>query len=239
MTGLQDRLTPEQVEEFGRELDEIRRRIVADLGREDVEYINKIIKTQRGLEVAGRGLMYLGFLPPAWLAAVGCLSVSKILDNMEIGHNVMHGQYDWTRIPELNSKTFEWDTAAPGDNWRHSHNYMHHTHTNIVDKDRDVGYGILRISEDQEWHPYYLGNPVYAVLLATFFQWGVWLHDLEVERLLSGELKWSETKEVRRKMAEKAGKQVGKDYVLFPLLTGPLAPLTLAGNATANLVRNL
>ncbi|SNR45573.1 Fatty acid desaturase [Haloechinothrix alba] len=239
MTDLRDRLTPEQVEEFGRELDEIRQQLVADLGQEDVDYINRVIRTQRGLEVAGRGLMYLGFLPPAWLAAVGCLSVSKILDNMEIGHNVMHGQYDWTRIPELNSKTFEWDTAASGDNWRHSHNYMHHTHTNIIDKDRDVGYGILRIDPDQEWHPYYLGNPVYAVLLAIFFEWGVSLHDLEVDRMLKGEISWKDKAEVRRKMRAKAGRQIGKDYVLFPLLTGPLAPLTLLGNASANVVRNL
>jgi fatty acid desaturase len=239
MTGLQDRLTPQQVEDFGRELDEIRQRVVADLGAADVEYINKIIKTQRGLEVAGRGLMYLGFFPPAWIAAVGALSVSKILDNMEIGHNVMHGQYDWTRIPELNSRAFEWDTVAPGDNWRHSHNYMHHTYTNIVDKDRDVGYGILRMDPDQKWHPYYLGNPVYAIGLAFMFQWGVMLHDIEFDRIVKGEITWADTKEARAKMRAKAGKQVGKDYILFPLLTGPLAPLTFLGNAAANVVRNL
>ena len=33
--------------------------------------------------------------------------------------------------------------------------------------------------------------------------------------------------------------QTLKDYVLFPVLTGPSAPFTLAGNATANLTRNL
>jgi NADPH-dependent stearoyl-CoA 9-desaturase len=239
MTGLQDRLTPQQVEDFGRELDEIRQRVVADLGAAAVEFLNKIIKTQRGLEVAGRGLMYLGFFPPAWIAAVGALSVSKILDNMEIGHNVMHGQYDWTRIPELNSRAFEWDTVAPGDNWRHSHNYMHHTYTNIVDKDRDVGYGILRMDPDQKWHPYYLGNPVYAIGLAFMFQWGVMLHDIEFDRIVKGEITWADTKEARAKMRAKAGKQVGKDYILFPLLTGPLAPLTFLGNAAANVVRNL
>ena len=81
---------------------------------------------------------------------------------MEIGHNVMHGQFDWTNDPKLSGKGFEWDTACPGDQWRHSHNYMHHTHTNIVGKDRDIGYGVLRMSEDQEWRPYYLGNPLYA-----------------------------------------------------------------------------
>ncbi|RZQ64865.1 fatty acid desaturase family protein [Amycolatopsis suaedae] len=239
MTGLQDRLTPEQVEEFGRELDELRQRIVDDLGTADVEYIHKVIRTQRGLEVLGRGLMFAGFFPPAWLAGTVALSLSKILDNMEIGHNVMHGQYDWTRDPALSSQRFEWDTVAPAENWRHSHNYIHHTYTNILDKDRDIGYGILRMDAEQKWHPYYLGNPVYATLLAIFFQWGVMLHDLEVDRLLKGERKWSEFREVRARIARKAARQFGKDYVLFPLLTGPLAPLTLLGNATANLTRNL
>ncbi|HVV08842.1 acyl-CoA desaturase [Amycolatopsis sp.] len=236
MTGLQDRLTPAQVEEFGREMDEIRQRVVADLGKEDVDYIYNIIKTQRGLEAAGRALMYV---PPAWPLAVAALSVSKILDNMEIGHNVMHGQYDWTRDPALSSQQFEWDNVAPGENWRHSHNYIHHTYTNILDKDRDVGYGILRIDPAQKWHPYYLGNPVYAFFLAFMFEYGVMLHDLEFDRIVRGERKWSEFKEVRARMVRKAARQIGKDYVLFPLLTGPLAPLTLAGNLTANVVRNV
>ena len=137
-------------------------RVVADLGERDADYIRKVIRAQRGLEVAGRGLLFAGFLPPAWLAGVTALSLSKILDNMEIGHNVMHGQYDWMKDPALSGKGFEWDTACPADQWRHSHNYMHHTHTNIVGKDRDIGYGVLRMSEDQPWHPYYLGNPLYA-----------------------------------------------------------------------------
>ncbi|MEC3979765.1 fatty acid desaturase family protein [Amycolatopsis sp. H20-H5] len=239
MTGLQDRLTPGQIDEFGRELDAIRQRIVADLGQVDVDYIHTVIKTQRALEVTGRGLMFAGFFPPAWVAGVAALSVAKILDNMEIGHNVMHGQYDWTRDPALSSQKFEWDNVAPAENWRHSHNYMHHTFTNILDKDRDIGYGVLRMDRAQEWRPYYLGNPVYAALLAVFFQWGVMLHDLEFDRIVSGERKLSDTKEVALKMVKKASRQVGKDYILFPLLTGPMAPLTFVGNATANLVRNL
>jgi hypothetical protein len=47
-------LTPEQLEAFGQELDAIRARVVADLGERDADYINKVIRTQRGLEVAGR-----------------------------------------------------------------------------------------------------------------------------------------------------------------------------------------
>src|SRR5919106_2766107 len=187
MSTAAPKLTPDQLEGFGRELDAIRARVVADLGERDADYLNKVIRAQRGLEVAGRGLLFASFLPPAWIAGTAALSLSKILDNMEIGHNVMHGQYDWMKDPRLDGKTFEWDTACPGDQWRHSHNYMHHTHTNIVGKDRDIGYGILRMSEEQPWRPYYLGNPVYATLLALFFEWGVAMHDVEVERIAAGE----------------------------------------------------
>ncbi len=232
-------LTQEQVDELGGELDGLRQRVVDDLGKEDRDYIYRIVKWQRGLEVAGRGALFLGFLPPMWLAGTAALSLSKILDNMEIGHNVMHGQYDWMRDPALNSKIFEWDTACPADQWRHSHNYMHHTYTNILDKDRDIGYGVLRMDESQKWNPYYLGNPLYAFLLMVFFQYGVMLHDLEAENLISRKTKWSDTKELRKGMAKKAGGQTLKDYVLFPALTGPLFLSTLTANATANLTRNL
>jgi fatty acid desaturase len=232
-------LTDEQIDQLGRELDELRQRVVDDLGDEDRAYIYDVIKAQRGFEVLGRASLFASALPPFWLLGVAALSLSKILDNMEIGHNVMHGQYDWMRDPALNSKMFEWDTACPSDQWRHSHNYMHHTFTNIVDKDRDVGYGILRMAEDQKWNPYYLGNPLWAFLLMTFFQYGVALHDLEIERVLSGERKWSENKQLLRGIWRKIGKQTVKDYVLFPLLTGPQAPFTFTANMTANLVRNL
>ncbi len=232
-------LSYEAVEELGRKLDDLRARTVADLGQEDRDYIFKIIKAQRGLEVAGRGLMYFGFFPPAWIAAVSALSLSKILDNMEIGHNVMHGQYDWMREPGLNSKVFEWDNTCPGDQWRHSHNYMHHTYTNILDMDRDIGYGILRMDSAQKWNPYYLGNPIYAFLLMTFFEWGVMLHDLGAENVVQGKRKWHDVKPLVQGWWKKAGRQVLKDYIVFPALTGPMFVPTLVGNFTANIVRNV
>jgi NADPH-dependent stearoyl-CoA 9-desaturase len=233
-------LTPEQVEAFGAELEAIRQRHLDDRGERDANYIRKVIRAQRGLEIAGRGMLMASIFPPAWLAGTAALSVSKILDNMEIGHNVMHGQYDWMNDPALSGKSFEWDTACPGDQWRHSHNYMHHTHTNILGKDRDIGYGVLRMSEDQPWEPYYLGNPIYAALLAIFFQYGVALHDLEVDRIRTGEEKWgAKQKRIGKEIWKKVRRQTLKDYVLFPLLSGPSAPFTLAGNAVANLNRNL
>ncbi len=235
-TSTAPKLTKEQLEAFGKEMDTIRQRIISELGEEDAAYIREVVKRQRQLEVAGRALMYL---PPAWPLAVAALSFSKILDNMEIGHNVMHGQYDWMGDPALSSRMYEWDTVCPSDQWKYSHNYIHHTFTNILGKDRDVGYGILRMDEDQKWHPYYLGNPVYAFLLMVFFQWGVAMHDLEVENIISGKRSLEENKKLYPGLLRKIRRQTLKDYVLFPALTGPLFPLTLAGNATANLVRNI
>ena len=178
-------LTTEQADAFGRELDAIRERVIADLGERDASYIRNVIKAQRTLEVGGRALLFGGIFPPFWLAGTAMLAISKILDNMEIGHNVMHGQYDWMGDPTISGRSFEWDTSCPADQWRHSHNYMHHTHTNIVGMDRDIGYGILRMSEDQPWQPYFLGNPLYAFLLMVLFQYGVALHELETERMRS------------------------------------------------------
>src|SRR6476469_6930895 len=117
------RLSSEQLDAFGAELDAIRQRVIDDRGEADVSYMQRVIKTQRSLEVAGRGLLELGFLPPAWLAGTAALSLSKILDNMEIGHNVMHGQYDWMNDRAVNGHAFEWDSACPSEQWRHSHNY--------------------------------------------------------------------------------------------------------------------
>ncbi|MBE1468726.1 fatty acid desaturase family protein [Kibdelosporangium phytohabitans] len=232
-------LTPEQFDELGRELDALRKELADDLGHDDAAYIRRVVTLQQRFEFAGRALLWAGWFPPAWLAGTAALSISKILDNMEIGHNVMHGQYDWMGDPSLNSKMFEWDTVCPAEQWRHTHNYVHHTFTNILGKDRDIGYGLLRMVDNQRWRPYYLGNPVYAFVLMVAFEWGVMLHDLEFDRILSGRRKWSDTKGLRRRMWEKGGKQALKDYVLFPLLSGPGAMATLTGNAVANLVRNL
>jgi fatty acid desaturase len=233
------RLREDQIQELGREIDAIRERVLADLGQRDVDYIRRILRIQRRLELAGRGMLWLGLLPPFWLAGVVALSLSKILDNMEIGHNVMHGQYDWTGDPTLCSQSFEWDTACPGDQWRHSHNFVHHTFTNILGKDRDVGYGVLRMAEEQPWHAGFLANPISAFWLAVLFQYGVALHDLEADRIGRGEKRLADVLPLLREIGRKVRRQVTKDYVLFPLLSGPGFPATLAGNAMANLVRNL
>ncbi|ARB45164.1 fatty acid desaturase family protein [Alloalcanivorax xenomutans] len=232
-------LTRSQVDAFGEEIEALRQQVMADRGEADARYIRRVVRFQKGCEVAGRGLLFLGFLPPAWLAGTGLLALSKILENMEIGHNVMHGQWDWLGDPNLDSAHYDWDNTCPAEQWKHSHNYMHHTYTNVVGKDRDVGYGIMRMSEHQSWNPAYLFQPIYNWVLALLFEWGVAFHDLEIERVIRGDKSREQYRKERKLILKKVRRQVLKDYVLFPLLAGPFFLFVLSGNFTANILRNL
>jgi linoleoyl-CoA desaturase len=147
---------------------------------------------------------------------------------MEIGHNVMHGQWDWMNDPDINSRNWDWDTASPADAWRHSHNYEHHTFTNIRGKDRDLGYEIMRIDPQQKWHPVYLFQPLYNLVLMGFFEWGVALHDLNFEAIRRGEKSKAQALAELKAIGVKARRQVVKDYLAFPALSGLLAA-ALAG----------
>ncbi|WP_226366391.1 fatty acid desaturase [Pseudonocardia sp. ICBG162] len=233
-------LTEADVEAIGRELDAIRADVEERRGQYDADYIRTMITWQRRLNVAARVTLFGSRIPPLWLAGTAMLSVAKILENMEIGHNVMHGQWDWMNDPEIHSSTWEWDNVCPAEQWRHSHNYLHHTYTNVIGKDKDVGYEILRVRADQPWHPAYLGQPFWNVLLMLLFEHGVSLHDLDVDGLLKMQLE--DPEEFRRKLLDvgrKHARQMRKDFLLFPLLTGPAAVSTLTANATANVVRNI
>ena len=234
-----ERLTPEQVEAIGREFRELHDEVFADLGDRDARYIRNIIELQRRLALAGRLLLLPSWFPPAWLAGTATLSLAKILENMEIGHNVMHGQWDWMNDPVINSATWDWDTASTAEAWRHSHNYIHHTYTNVLGKDKDLGYEIMRIDPQQPWHPAYLVQPLYNLLLMAFFEWGVALHDMDIEAIRAGEKPWKQVWKDLKGIAGKARSQIVKDYIAFPLLSGPAAPFTFAANFTANVVRNV
>jgi len=232
-------LTEADVEALGRELDAIRRDVEESRGERDAAYIRRAIQLQRGLAAGARVTLFASAFPPAWVAGTAMLGAAKIIENMELGHNVIHGQWDWMNDPEIQSSTWEWDTTCPAEHWKHSHNYVHHKYTNVVGKDKDVGYGILRMTRDQRWSPVNLGQPLYNALLATFFQYGVALHDLDFEAIRKREKSlgqaWAQAKVIGRKVA----RQLAKDYVVYPLLTGPALLSTLTANATANLIRNL
>jgi fatty acid desaturase len=230
---------------FAQDLDQIRSNTMAKVGQKEADYIRHVILVQRIGEVLGRVLLVLGFLSSIWwIAGVLLLALSKILDNMEIGHNVMHGQYDWMNDPNINGRQFEWDHAADADSWKRYHNHEHHTYTNIIGKDRDFGYGLLRLSDDIPWRPKNRWQFFTFLNLSLLFELGVAYHEVAAERIFMGKPRQSShlpisREELKRAFFRKIGRQFFKDYLFFPLLCFPVFLPVLLGNFLANLLRNL
>jgi len=232
-------LTAEDIEAIGIELDAIRERVLESRGERDAAYIRRVIAVQRALELGGRAILLFGSRRSSWWLGTASLSLAKILENMEIGHNVLHGQWDWMRDPKIHSTTWQWDHASPPDQWKRAHNETHHKYTNIIGKDNDLGYGIMRVAEEQEWEPWHLTQPLINFVTACIFEWGIAMYDADLGDLAGKKEMTPEDKRRLRGMLRKAGRQVAKDYVVHPALSGKRFKRTLAANAIANLTRNV
>ena len=225
---------------LARELDAIGSSVRADLGAADRAYITGIIATQRRLEVAGRVLLLGARWRPAAALGMGVLTVAKVIENMEIGHNVMHGQWDWMRDPEIHSTTWEWDAVSTSDSWKHAHNFQHHTFTNVLGRDRDLGYSAFRVDPEQPWNPIYLLQPAYFFVMGGVFEWAIALYDMELDAVRRGEKSTELARTEVTGLLRKAGRQAIKDYAFFPALAGRRgARRALKANVVANIARNL
>jgi fatty acid desaturase len=240
-------LSPEQASSLRAELDALRQEYAAKIGAPDAEYIRAVRAVARTARRLGRVLLHFSLEPVSWGAGVAALALYKVLENMELGHNVLHGQYDFMHDPSLASATYEWDLVAPAKSWKRAHNATHHVFTNVIGRDRDFGYDAFRLSDDVPWRPFHLLQPLLSPLSGLFFQHSVALFD-------AGLFAWLGPKpppapaSTRRAMREVAGdlwafarKAARKglvEYVLYPALAGPFAPKVAAGNALANALRN-
>ncbi|MBS1691916.1 MAG: fatty acid desaturase [Actinobacteria bacterium] len=236
-------LTDADVENLANELDGIRRDIEESLGARDARYIRRTIGAQRALEVVGRLLLAGSSRRSFWWAGTATLGVAKIVENMEIGHNVLHGQWDWMNDPEIHSVSWEWDLGGAAKHWRFTHNFMHHKYTNILGMDDDVGYGLIRVTRDEPWTPKNVLNLFFNTMLALGFEWGIGLQHLELRKYRHGPDERAATLIRVREFTVKAGHQLLKDYAVFPAVTslspGATFRSALTANATANVIRNL
>jgi NADPH-dependent stearoyl-CoA 9-desaturase len=232
-------LTDADIESLAVELEAIRQDIEDARGERDARYIRRTIAAQRTLEVAGRVILAASSKRSAWLAGAATLGVAKIIENMEIGHNVMHGQWDWMNDPEIHSSSWEWDMGGAAKHWRYTHNFQHHKYTNILGMDDDVGYGMLRVTRDQRWKKFNIANLLWNTMLALGFEWGVALQHLEMGKLFKGRANREATQVRLREMSAKAGKQLFKDYVAIPALTSLSPGATYKSTATANVLANV
>ncbi len=235
-------LTDADIDSLATELDAIRADIEESLGERDARYIHRTIAAQRGLEVAGRLLLAFGSRRAAWWAGTATLALAKIIENMEIAHNVLHGQWDWMNDPEIHSSTWEWDMVGASKHWRITHNVSHHKYTNILGMDDDVGYGVLRVTRDEPWKPRNSLNVAINTMLAVGFEWGIALQHLELRKIYRPETRAATVVRLTE-LSTKAARQLAKDYLVLPALTA-LSPRagfgsTVRANLVANVIRNL
>lgn len=241
-------LSSQQINDFQKELDALRHSIEAKMGKEDIDHIQNVIEIQRYLEISGRLLIHFSLDPISWSLGVASLSAAHILENMEIGHNLIHGQYDFMQDEKFNSN-YEWTIAGTAKNWKRAHNHHHHAYTNVVGKDVDFGFGVFRTSNDIKWKPIHLLQPILNPISAMVFEHSIALYDLQLTQFILP--KWlrqdehaellskSELLQELKEYSIKSSKKSLKEYVFYPLLAGPLAPKVLAGNISAQVIRNL
>ncbi|OBB94967.1 fatty acid desaturase [Mycobacterium sp. 852002-40037_SCH5390672] len=230
-------LSDDDVEALAVALEAIRRDVEDSRGAKDREYIRRAIAFQRCLEIAARLTIGGTKSKLGWAAGTAALAAAKCVENMELSHNISHGQWDWMNDPEIHSSTWEWDMVGPSKHWQSSHNHLHHLFTNIVGVDDDLGFGVLRVTRDQEWQPSSLAQPLRAVLLAVAFEWGVALHGLYAVQ--DRETTDAGKSAHKRVMMSKMARQIGKDYVFFPALSRRRWRRTLGANIVANGLRNV
>ncbi|MEY4766767.1 MAG: hypothetical protein RI907_3440, partial [Pseudomonadota bacterium] len=225
------------------------------LGPADVAYIRGLRRTSRLAEAAGRGLLWFGRDPVTFVLGVGLLWLHRNLEAIEIGHNVLHGQYDYfPEIPQFHAHHFKWKTPVDEAAWRREHNGQHHVHTNVYEKDPDLNHGILRMNDRQPWNPYHrfqffgyflTGYP--GVLYSFNDQNLGFYEEFRAAKFPEGNKGYAlvnpggDRPSRRRRHWMAVGRIVAKEYVAMPLLalaTGHSAWRVALGNLAADLLNN-
>lgn len=230
-------LSGEQIEAFGEELESLYNETKAKVGQEDLAHIKSMIALSQALEISGRALIHTAKDPVSWLLGVLLLGHHYLIEFSELGHNILHGQFDGIEgNEEITSGRFKWDCTMDEGDWKHEHHAVHHPFTNILGKDNDFGFLVYRIHESQEWKPYHLLQVPMILTMPLvntfFFPWFV-----ATGRALS------EKKEINLDTyipsIKKLSEHFFKNYLFYPMLPGASYAKVALGNFSAKFFQNL
>ena len=236
---------------FADDLDAIRRRVEAEIGPDDLAYIERVDRFSSAMEVVGRVLIHVSMDPVTFTAGVGALWLHKQLQATEVGHTALHGAFDKIEgADRYQSKTYRWATPIDEESWRYVHNVRHHQYTNVAGKDPDIHFGPIRLNDHTPWAPEHRSQVRRAYLLMANFAFGINMQYTGLgEALLDGNGRGGydfiedNTRETRRTAWKKALRKFapyyGKEYVLFPLLAGPMFWKVLLGNWLTEVMRDV
>jgi linoleoyl-CoA desaturase len=240
-------LSPDRLKSLAAALDDVKKRAEERMGDEDVAHVKRLQRLSRTCEVVGRLLIHFSPGPVSFLAGVGALWTHKQLQATEIGHPVLHGCYDKLDGAEkFRSDVWTWGVPIDEEAWHQGHNLRHHGHTNIAGKDLDVNFGPTRLTEHTPHRWFHRVQVPYAVLLSwPNFAWGMNAHftgllDLTRPRMdVLPDRSWRSAAKAFRMAFRKYIPYYAYNYVLFPVLAGPLWWKVLLGNWMAEKGRDI
>ncbi len=138
----------------------------AAMGDADLEHIRTVTAYGQAIDARRLELLRTGGPGAAGRAAV-LEMLYRLLQFSELGHNILHGSYD--DLPgngEYHSDRYHWDFNVDAAQWKVMHHEGHHPYTNIVGKDHDLGYSVLRGQAAQDWFGH---HAVQVALLGAVF----------------------------------------------------------------------
>ena len=113
---------------------------------------------------------------PLWVKIIMMftLAQSKVLIGFNIMHDGNHGSYSSRKwVNTLTGITIDL-IGGSSYLWKHKHNVLHHTYTNINGIDNDLQTeGLIRLSPEQPWKPMHRFQHIYGLMLyaITTFHW--------------------------------------------------------------------
>ena len=152
---------------------------------------------------------------------------------MEIGHNILHGQWDWMNDPDIHSRSGTGTPPRRPRPWKHSHNYVHHTYTNILGKDRisaTRSCGSTRNQTSGTRSSWLQPLSTTCSWLTLLFEWGVAVHDLDFGAIRTGEKPMAEVREDLKGITRQGARA---DRQGLPRLAGGQRRRVRAGSAGA------
>jgi len=249
-------LTEAQLQAFAAELNQLKAEITAQIGSEDVVYIETVHQISRLCELSGRLLIHFSLDPVSWALGVLSLWVHLQLDNLEIHHHAQHGA--WDRLPDakpFHAENYYHNSPVDEEAWRYRHNILHHSYTGQIDRDPDVTYGIFRLSELIDKQYFHAVQPALLILntlnagqsialvssgLPEFFNRLIPGYKHKDHAKMYADLTPEQFGEALWKYLRKAVPNAAYNFGLYGLLAGPLlfGKVTL-GTLTAILLRDV
>lgn len=190
----------------------------AKVGETDLAHIRHVTAYGKAIDARRRELLQSGG-PGAFHRAAVLEALYRLLQFSELGHNILHGTYDHLADNgEFHSQRYPWDFNVDEAQWKVMHHEGHHPNTNILGKDHDLGYSILRAQAGQDWFGHHVVQVAILSAISPFFAQVAPFIVANCTRLLQGRPFWS--RDTLRAPARIAYRDTVRRLVTEPMAAG-------------------